>query len=39
MSVYAGFPAALNGLAAVRDVFTERGIELPLASAQVRTQR
>jgi len=39
MSVYAGFPAALNGLAAVRDVFTECGIELPLASAQMQTQR
>lgn len=30
MSVYAGFPAALNGLAAVREVFRERGIALPL---------
>ncbi|MSQ69223.1 MAG: carboxymuconolactone decarboxylase family protein [Gammaproteobacteria bacterium] len=28
MSVYAGFPAALNGLAAVREVFTERGIKV-----------
>src|SRR5205823_14064267 len=31
MSVYAGFPAALNGLAAVREVFCERGIALPLS--------
>ena len=31
MSVYAGFPAALNGLAAVREVFEARGIALPLA--------
>lgn len=31
MAVYAGFPAALNGLAAAREVFTERGIALPLA--------
>jgi 4-carboxymuconolactone decarboxylase len=30
MSVYAGFPAALNGLAAVREVFEARGIALPL---------
>jgi 4-carboxymuconolactone decarboxylase len=30
MSVYAGFPAALNGLAAVRAVFAEAGIALPL---------
>jgi 4-carboxymuconolactone decarboxylase len=30
MSVYAGFPAALNGLAAVREVFGEAGIALPL---------
>ena len=33
MSVYAGFPAALNGLAAVREVFAEAGIALPLAPA------
>ncbi|MES1950599.1 4-carboxymuconolactone decarboxylase [Salinisphaera sp. S4-8] len=26
MAVYAGFPAALNGMAAARDVFTERGL-------------
>ena len=32
MSVYAGFPAALNGLAAVREVFGEAGIALPLAA-------
>lgn len=31
MSVYAGFPAALNGLTAVREVFAEEGIALPLA--------
>jgi 4-carboxymuconolactone decarboxylase len=30
MSVYAGFPAALNGLAVAREVFTEAGIELPI---------
>jgi 4-carboxymuconolactone decarboxylase len=26
MSVYAGFPAAINGLTAAREVFRERGI-------------
>jgi 4-carboxymuconolactone decarboxylase len=31
MSVYAGFPAALNGLAVVKEVFGAEGIELPLA--------
>lgn len=31
MAVYAGFPAALNGLAAAREVFAEQGITLPLA--------
>ena len=31
ISVYAGFPAALNGLAIVREVFAEVGIKLPLA--------
>ena len=31
MSVYAGFPAALNGLAALREVFDAEGIALPLA--------
>lgn len=30
MSVYAGFPAALNGLAAVKEVFEASGIALPL---------
>ena len=30
MSVYAGFPAALNGLAAVKEVFNAQGIALPL---------
>lgn len=29
-AVYAGFPAALNGLAEVKQVFGERGIRLPL---------
>jgi 4-carboxymuconolactone decarboxylase len=29
-SVYAGFPAALDGLAAVREVFLARGVSLPL---------
>lgn len=32
MAVYAGFPAALNGLVAAREVFTEHGIALPLAA-------
>lgn len=27
MSVYAGFPTALNGIAAAREVFTERGVQ------------
>ncbi|QYY29565.1 MULTISPECIES: carboxymuconolactone decarboxylase family protein [Cupriavidus] len=30
MAVYAGFPAALNGLSVVREVFAEKGIALPL---------
>jgi 4-carboxymuconolactone decarboxylase len=30
MSVYAGFPATLNGLSALREVFGETGIPLPL---------
>lgn len=30
MSVYAGFPAALNGVAAAREVFVAQGVELPL---------
>ncbi len=30
MAVYAGFPAALNGLAVVREVFGEVGVTLPL---------
>jgi 4-carboxymuconolactone decarboxylase len=33
MAVYAGFPAALNGLAVVREVFFDAGIELPLPAA------
>ncbi|EGI75807.1 carboxymuconolactone decarboxylase family protein [Hylemonella gracilis] len=32
MAVYAGFPAALNGLAVVREVFVEKDISLPLVS-------
>lgn len=32
MSVYAGFPAALNGLAAVKEVFEAQGIALPLVA-------
>jgi 4-carboxymuconolactone decarboxylase len=28
MSVYAGFPAALNGLMVVREVFSERGLQV-----------
>jgi len=31
MAVYAGFPAALNGLSVVREVFSDVGIPLPLA--------
>ncbi|GKS92482.1 carboxymuconolactone decarboxylase family protein [Acidovorax sp. SUPP2539] len=31
MAAYAGFPAALNGLSVVREVFAESGIALPLA--------
>ncbi|CAN5142525.1 carboxymuconolactone decarboxylase family protein [soil metagenome] len=27
MAVYAGFPATINGLAAVREVFAERGVK------------
>ena len=30
MSVYAGFPAALNGVAAAREVFIAQGVGLPL---------
>ncbi|MFG6102914.1 carboxymuconolactone decarboxylase family protein [Leptothoe sp. EHU-05/26/07-4] len=29
MAVYAGFPAALNGITAVKQVFAERNIHLP----------
>ena len=32
MAVYAGFPAALNGLSAVREVFAEAGVALPVAT-------
>lgn len=35
MAVYAGFPAALNGLAAVREIFGKRGVQLPLGSEAV----
>jgi 4-carboxymuconolactone decarboxylase len=38
MSVYPGFPAALNGLAAVREVFGEAGIALPLTPLTQLTQ-
>ena len=31
MAVYAGFPAALNGLSVAREVFAEAEIQLPLA--------
>jgi 4-carboxymuconolactone decarboxylase len=30
MALYAGFPAALNGITAAREAFTSLGIELPL---------
>lgn len=33
MAVYAGFPAALNGLRCAREVFRECGIALPLPGA------
>lgn len=33
MAVYAGFPAALNGLAAAKEVFEAEGVALPLADA------
>lgn len=33
MAVYAGFPAALNGLQALREVFAQQGIALPLQDA------
>jgi 4-carboxymuconolactone decarboxylase len=36
MAIYAGFPAALNGLAEVRRVFDECGIALPLAPASTK---
>ncbi len=32
MAVYAGFPASLNGLSAVREVFVQRGVAVPGAS-------
>lgn len=33
MAVYAGFPAALNGLFVVEEVFARRGIAAPVATA------
>lgn len=30
MAVYAGFPSALNGISAAREVFTKRGIKIAL---------
>lgn len=30
MALYAGFPAALNGIAAAREAFAEAGVSLPL---------
>ena len=33
MSVYAGFPAALNGMFAAKEVFAERGL-LPIAKLE-----
>lgn len=34
MAVYAGFPAAINGLSVVREVFAGSGIHLPLMEEQ-----
>lgn len=36
MGVYAGFPAALNGVAAAREVFTERGVTVDPAPTSVK---
>lgn len=33
MAVYAGFPAALNGLAAAREVFAAMDVQAPVAAA------
>ena len=30
MAVYAGFPSALNGIGAAREVFTRRGVKIPV---------
>lgn len=38
MAVYAGFPAALNGLSVVREVFTESGVALPLPDTCARVE-
>lgn len=35
MGVYAGFPTALNGIAAAREIFTERGITVDSPAAPV----
>lgn len=34
MAVYAGFPSALNGITAAREVFTKRGIKIGAAPPQ-----
>jgi len=39
MSVYAGFPAALNGLAAVREIFVKPAIRLPLGASTSHSER
>jgi 4-carboxymuconolactone decarboxylase len=39
MAVYAGFPAALNGLRCAREVFEASGIALPLPDAPPLTRR
>lgn len=39
LAVYAGFPAALNGTAALREVFTERGLRAPARVAKAPANR
>ncbi|MGE3771706.1 MAG: carboxymuconolactone decarboxylase family protein [Gammaproteobacteria bacterium] len=39
MSVYAGFPAALNGIAAAREVFAERGLSVDSPARPVAPSR
>lgn len=39
MAVYAGFPSALNGIAAAREVFDKRGIVVNLAPAAEAAER